>query len=98
MSFLRTSQTIDLDDAIRMPVIGLSIGMRITAIDKPWEEGNYRRSPFTIETQRDLEAMRVECEYVYVEQERDTVGTSIMRPGGYSRSSKHNIDPGPWSF
>lgn len=99
MSFLNSTLTYGLEDSAKMPIIGLSVGMRVVALDKPWEESAFKRTPFVIESQSDIEALREECEFVYVEQEQDTVGMSIVRPGS-KKVSKSNIDlpPDVWTF
>ena len=51
---------------MRLPVAELELGMRVDELDKPWLESRFMFQGFFIETQADLDALREECDSVYV--------------------------------
>jgi len=61
-----------------MPVIGLGIGMKVVSLDKPWGESSFLLQGFTIENYDEIEALRKECHHVYIEQEEDHFGMSLI--------------------
>lgn len=67
------------DDLMYMPVIGLGIGMKVVALDKPWGESTFALQGLVIETTDDIDALRAECHHVYIEKEEDLFGMSIVR-------------------
>ncbi len=66
------------DKLVSMPVIGLRIGMRVSELDKPWAESSFLFQGFTIESQSDIDALKEECTYVYIERE-DAKKMSMVR-------------------
>ena len=62
-----------------MPIIGLRIGMKVVALDKPWGESTFSLQGFTIESDSDIDALRAQCHHVYIEQEEDLTGMSMIR-------------------
>lgn len=62
-----------------MPVIGLGIGMKVIALDKPWGESSFALQGFVIKGEDDIEALRAECHHVFIEREDDLTGMSMVR-------------------
>ncbi|MEM7025660.1 MAG: DUF3391 domain-containing protein [Pseudomonadota bacterium] len=52
-----------------MPVIGLSVGMKVVALDRPWGEDGAPGNAFKIKHRKDIDALRDICKFVYVERE-----------------------------
>lgn len=57
-----------------MPIIGLTAGMRVVALDRRWGEGGLPRRPFRIRHAGDIDALRARCRFVYVEREQPSDG------------------------
>jgi len=51
---------------MRLPVAELEFGMRVDELDKAWLDSRFMFQGFFIETQAELDALREECEFVYV--------------------------------
>ena len=67
------------DNLTYMPVIALVVGMEVVALDKPWAESSFLTQGFTIKSASDIEALRAECHHVYIEQEEELKGMSMIR-------------------
>ena len=61
----------------------VKIGMYISSLDRPWLETRYLFQGFHISSNEDLEELRQQCEYVYVDPER---GEVPARPPETSRT------------
>lgn len=51
----------------RISVTDLEIGMYVTRLDRPWLETDFPIQGFIVTCREDLEALRTQCEFVYVE-------------------------------
>ncbi|MGB0866363.1 MAG: DUF3391 domain-containing protein [Granulosicoccaceae bacterium] len=69
-----------------IPVIGLTIGMEVILLDKPWEESRFSSRGFTIKTLHDIEQLREECQKVYISRGEDAAGMFIAgnQPKGHN--------------
>ena len=47
-------------------VSDLRLGMLVEQLDKPWQESGFLFQGFCIRTKSELQQLREECEYVYV--------------------------------
>ncbi|MEM6985036.1 MAG: DUF3391 domain-containing protein [Pseudomonadota bacterium] len=56
-------------EADLMPVIGLSIGMKVVGLDRPWGEDGTPTQSFKIKRMEDIDALRGVCRHVYIERE-----------------------------
>ncbi|MBW4935351.1 HD-GYP domain-containing protein [Marinobacter sp. F4206] len=48
-------------------VADLSLGMHVVRLDRPWEETSFLLQGFVIRDASEIEALRSECEFVYIE-------------------------------
>lgn len=60
-----------------IPIIGLTVGMKVVALDKPWEESSFPFRELIIKSQQDIELLRDECRNVYVSRDDDSSGMVI---------------------
>lgn len=81
-----TADSLD-DNLMYMPVIALTIGMKVAALDKPWIESSFLLQGFTIESQSDIEALKAECHHVYLEPELGEQGMGMSMIRGSKRSA-----------
>ena len=51
----------------KLSVNELTIGMYVAELDKPWEQSAFLFQGFEIESEEDLEKLRGECEYVFID-------------------------------
>ncbi|QSP95781.1 HD-GYP domain-containing protein [Marinobacter salinisoli] len=51
----------------RIHVSELSLGMHVVRLDKPWEETDFLIQGFVIRDESELEALRLQCSYVFIE-------------------------------
>lgn len=64
---------------MRLPVAELELGMRVDELDKPWLDSRFMFQGFFIESQADLDALRDECEYVFVTITRQMSSSAVSR-------------------
>lgn len=57
----------------KIDVRELKVGMYVCALDKPWLESGFLFQGFELKTQADIDAVRKECEYVYIDIEKQSV-------------------------
>lgn len=72
----------------RVSVDHLKLGMYVSALDRPWLETNFVFQGFHLRKLSDIERLREECDYVFVDPER---GVSVPREHVLS-SSQHEQD------
>lgn len=59
----------------------LQIGMYVSKLDKPWTDSPFLFQGFRLETQADVDAVRQECQYVYIDVEKqETYAQSPVKP------------------
>ncbi|MDO3721597.1 HD-GYP domain-containing protein [Marinobacter sp. chi1] len=51
----------------RVHVSELSLGMNVVRLDRPWEETDFLMQGFVIRDESELEALRLQCDYVFIE-------------------------------
>lgn len=51
----------------KVDVISLEIGMHVVRLDRPWEETNFLLQGFVIQDQADIDSLRAQCEFVFIE-------------------------------
>ncbi|CAG1022819.1 Cyclic di-GMP phosphodiesterase [Patescibacteria group bacterium] len=54
----------------KIDVRDLQIGMYVSQLDKPWTESPFLFQGFELKTQADVDAVRKECQYVYIDVEK----------------------------
>ena len=52
--------------------------MYVASLDRPWLESSFLFQGFTIRDKSDLEALRAECEYVYIDVEKGIPATRYL--------------------
>ena len=56
----------------KLTISELVIGMYVAELDKPWEQSSFLFQGFNIESDEDLEKLREECQFVYIEETQST--------------------------
>lgn len=51
----------------QVDVSELAIGMHVVRLDRPWEETDFLMQGFVIKEPADIEALRAQCDYVFIE-------------------------------
>ncbi|QTN42273.1 HD-GYP domain-containing protein [Marinobacter salsuginis] len=51
----------------QVDVAELAIGMHVTRLDRPWEETDFLIQGFVIKDQADIDALRAQCSFVFIE-------------------------------
>ena len=51
----------------QVDVAELAIGMHVTRLDRPWEETDFLIQGFVIKDQADIDALRAQCAFVFIE-------------------------------
>lgn len=68
------------------PVSQLRIGMYVIELDRPWLETNFFFQGFEIKTEKEIQALREICEYVYID-------TTILRKPRASVQNHSDYEP-----
>ena len=55
---------------VQVPVGGLQLGMYVCELDRPWSDSPFLFQGFPLLTQEDILAVRMHCQYVYIDQAR----------------------------
>ncbi|MGD0961025.1 MAG: HD-GYP domain-containing protein [Methylomonas sp.] len=66
-------------ELIKVEVGDLKIGMYVSKLDRPWLETRFWFQGFELRTQNDIEAVRSQCLYVYVDAKKK-MGVEPVRP------------------
>lgn len=93
-NFSNTANDTFEDNLDYMPVIGLTIGMKVAKLDKPWTDSAFLLQGFTIKSESDINALRAECHHVYIETQERFMGSSMYRGNGKSESFDWAKPPG----
>lgn len=75
--------------ADKMPVMGLSVGMRVVGLDRPWGQDGAPTESFTISSRREIDALRGVVQYVFVEREEPTGSQLELRRDAKRVSEAH---------
>ncbi|MFM7785855.1 MAG: HD-GYP domain-containing protein [Gammaproteobacteria bacterium] len=59
---------------VETPVADLEIGMYVAELDRPWSSSGFLVQGFYIQSPEDLEALRAQCEYVFIDVFRTRKG------------------------
>ena len=79
---------------LKVPVTELQLGMSVVRLDRPWMETSFPVQGFVIRHEADIEALRQQCEYVYVEGQElpeKTAGLSRLGAGLKGRKRKRTV-------
>jgi len=88
-SVVRSARTVKKQDKTKIHVSGLQIGMHICELDRPWLETPFLMQGFLLETPQDIECVAEVCEYVYIDEVRDT----LVRPEERIVSNRNQSKP-----
>lgn len=66
----------------KVAVEDLKPGMYVASLDRPWLESSFLFQGFTIRDKSDLEALREQCEYVYIDVEKGIPATRYLPETG----------------
>lgn len=72
----------------KIDVCDLQVGMYVSKLDKPWTDSPFLFQGFRLETQADVDAVRQECQYVYVDIEKKETYTSLPTKASPSKPKK----------
>ncbi len=76
-------------------VTRLTLGMYVSALDRPWLETPYLMQGFHVNTLEDIENLKALCEYVYVDVDRQKKGTGstveTAPPSIQSKKSSNSV-------
>lgn len=57
----------------KINVQNLEVGMYVCALDKPWLESGFLFQGFELKNQADIDAVRKECQFVYIDVEKQNI-------------------------
>jgi HD-GYP domain-containing protein (c-di-GMP phosphodiesterase class II) len=57
----------------KIDVCDLKVGMYVSQLDKPWLESSFLFQGFELKNQADIDAVRKECEFVYIDVEKQNI-------------------------
>ncbi|QGX39233.1 HD-GYP domain-containing protein [Permianibacter aggregans] len=86
---------------VQVPVGALQLGMYVCELDRPWSESPFLFQGFPLLTEDDLSAVRLHCNYVFIDQARSVqvtpVGHQSIEPGSRARVAirHHDLPPSP---
>jgi HD-GYP domain-containing protein (c-di-GMP phosphodiesterase class II) len=69
---------------VKIDVHELEVGMYVCQLDKPWLESSFLFQGFELKNQVDIDAVRKECQFVYIDVEKQSV------------DHKHDLKPTPY--
>jgi HD-GYP domain-containing protein (c-di-GMP phosphodiesterase class II) len=91
----KTRQIIDnrysIPERVYTPLGMLKIGMYVIELDRPWLETEFLFQGFEIKTEEDIEALKAQCNYVYID-------TTKLRKGKPINVNKTRIEPKSQAF
>ena len=82
----------------QLDVAELAIGMHVVRLDRPWEETDFLIQGFVIKDQSDIEALRAQCGFVFIEGRVQKTNTVHEEPtairnhqdcAGFSSANQH---------
>lgn len=59
---------------VQIAVDKLTLGMYVTELDRPWSDTNFMFQGFIIDSEAQLDALKAQCSYVIVSEEKSTEG------------------------
>ena len=64
---------------VQTPVQNLKFGMYVSELDKPWLETDFPFQGIMIETEKDIQALRKVCQYVYIDVSKQKKRTAASK-------------------
>jgi HD-GYP domain-containing protein (c-di-GMP phosphodiesterase class II) len=74
----------------KIDVCDLKVGMYVSQLDKPWLESSFLFQGFELKNQADIDAVRKECQFVYVDVKKQNIAAKIQHthnPAAYLTSN-----------
>ncbi|MDP7591625.1 MAG: DUF3391 domain-containing protein [Litorilituus sp.] len=65
---------------IKISVYNLAIGMHVSKLDRSWLSTSFFRHSFKIKTQKQLNRLKAECDFVFVDPDKSVVSNAIKLP------------------
>jgi HD-GYP domain-containing protein (c-di-GMP phosphodiesterase class II) len=62
----------------KIDVRDLKVGMYVSQLDKPWLESSFLFQGFELKNQTDIDAVRKECQFVYIDVEKQNKATKVQ--------------------
>ena len=85
----------------KVEIDGLTLGMFVSRLDRPWNETPFALQGFSISDQADIEQLRRYCRHVYIDVEKSTSveQRSLLQRLGYNTLTRnHQPLPAPISY
>lgn len=71
----------------------LQVGMYISELDRPWTETNFLFQGLLIESDQDIDQVREQCSYVYIDSDDESAKANVVREFGIrTNNQKAGID------
>jgi HD-GYP domain-containing protein (c-di-GMP phosphodiesterase class II) len=82
-------------EIVRLPASDLRTGMFVCELDRPWSETPFLFEGFLLENQADIEAVKAQCEYVYIDMGRtEALRIRLDRSHGNTFEDKLRVTSG----
>ena len=75
----------------RIPVECLKLGMYISELDRPWTETNFLFQGLLLESHSDIEQVKMQCDYVYIDSDEPDPAKSLREFGFNTNNRKEGI-------
>jgi hypothetical protein len=62
----------------KIDVCDLRVGMYVCQLDKPWLESSFLFQGFELKNQEDVDAVRQECQFVYIDVEKQSIALKFQ--------------------
>lgn len=72
----------------KIDVRDLQVGMYVSKLDKPWTDSPFLFQGFRLETQADVDAVRQECHYVYIDVEKQETYSQYQSKSNKTKEKK----------
>jgi HD-GYP domain-containing protein (c-di-GMP phosphodiesterase class II) len=79
----------------KIDVCDLRVGMYVCELDKPWLESSFLFQGFELKNQEDVDAVRQECQFVYIDVEKQTIVSKFQSKSAPYISGSLDKRPAP---
>ncbi len=81
---------------LQIPVESLELGMHVVRLDRPWLETDFLVQGFIIQSTQELEKLRSQCDYVFIEGKMEDAAREPVKPKDKpaKRTNKKMADSG----
>jgi HD-GYP domain-containing protein (c-di-GMP phosphodiesterase class II) len=85
MNDSKTLFTDSPDTLTRINVEDLRVGMYVSRLDKPWLESKFLFQGFVLKNQADIDAVREQCKFVYIDENKQNKTQIVKARDAYSK-------------